>query len=51
MKQNVFDPDFQNQDLDARIVSALERVGAAFRVMLWRQSYPLSLSPIQAQIL
>lgn len=51
MKRSVFELDFQNQDLDSKIVTALERVGAALRVMLWRESYPLSLSPIQAQVL
>ncbi len=51
MKRSVFELDFQNQDLDSKIVTALERVGAALRVMLWRESYPLTLSPIQAQVL
>lgn len=46
-----FSLDKQNQDVDSRIVVALERISAAFRVLLWKESKESSLSPIQIQLL
>lgn len=51
MEKSVFDPAMQNNDLDSKIVVALERVSEAFKVLLWEQSKNLGLSPIQIQIL
>lgn len=41
----------QNQNVESRIVVALERISEAFRVLLWTESKENSLSPIQIQIL
>lgn len=46
-----FDLDFQNQNTDARIVAALERIAQAFRVLLWNESKEYGLSPVQIQLL
>lgn len=49
--QSVFDPNFQNQSIEAKIVVGLERIDESFRVSLWQKSKETSLSPIQMQIL
>ena len=46
-----FNLDWQQENLDGKIVVALERIAEAFRVLLWEQSKNLGLSPIQIQIL
>lgn len=52
MKKNaIFDLDYQNENLEAKIVVGLERIAEAFRVLLWQESKEFSLSPIQIQIL
>ncbi len=51
MGKSPFDLKHQNEDIDSRIVAAMERVSQAFRVLLWNESKELSLSPIQIQIL
>ena len=51
MNDSVFDPQFQNQSIEARIVVALERISESFRVLLWKESKEIKLSPIQIQIL
>lgn len=38
-------------DLNQKIVSSLERISQAFRVLLWNESKQYGLSPIQIQIL
>lgn len=48
---SVFDPSFQHEDVDAKIVASLERLGQAFRVLLRERAREHSLSPIQAQFL
>jgi DNA-binding MarR family transcriptional regulator len=48
---NSFDPVYQNQHIENKIIVALERVGEAFRVLLWQQGQVLKLSPIQIRIL
>lgn len=40
-----------NTGLDKQILSALERLSEAFRVLLWEQSKATGLSPIQIQFL
>ncbi len=44
-----FDPITQN--LDAKLIVALERLSEAFRVALWQEAKELGVSPIQIQIL
>ncbi len=51
MKNSVFDPEAQSANVDYKIVTALERLSEAFRVLLWNEAKELSLSPIQIQIL
>lgn len=51
MSKSDFDLNFQNRNIDGRIVAALERISQAFRVLLWQESKDFSLSPIQIQVL
>ena len=51
MEYSSFNLTEQNQNVESRIVVALERISEAFRVLLWNQSKEYSLSPIQIQIL
>jgi len=51
MKHSSFNLNEQNQNIESRIVVALERISEAFRVLLWNESKENSLSPIQIQIL
>lgn len=51
MAKSVFDPKFQIEDIDSKIVVALERISEAFRVGLWSESKQNGLSPIQIQLL
>ena len=46
-----FNLEWQQQNLDGKIVVALERISEAFRVLLWEQSKSMGLSPIQIQIM
>ncbi len=46
-----FNLDRQNNEIDSKIVVALERLSGAFRVLLWNESKQNALSPIQIQIL
>jgi len=46
-----FDLNHQNNNVDSRIIAALERIAQAFRVLLWNESKEYSLSPIQLQVL
>ncbi len=51
MNKPSFHLNEQNQNIESRIVVALERISEAFRVLLWIESKENSLSPIQIQIL
>jgi DNA-binding MarR family transcriptional regulator len=51
MNKSDFDLEFQNQNIESKIVAALERISQAFRVLLWQESKYFSLSPIQVQVL
>jgi DNA-binding MarR family transcriptional regulator len=51
MEESIFNPASQIGRLDFKIVAALERLGEAFRVLLWNEAKELNLSPIQIQIL
>ena len=46
-----FDLSHQQNDLDSKIVVALEKMAEVFRVLLWNEAKELKLSPIQLQIL
>lgn len=48
---NSFDPSNQVENLESKIVVALERISEAFRVLLWEESKKMGISPIQIQIL
>ena len=48
---SLFDPSAQHDDVDARIVAALERLSQVFRVRLGEEARQRNLSPIQAQLL
>lgn len=47
----IFDPAYQSDSVDGKIVAALERIYESFRTMLWQESRESGLSPIQMQIL
>lgn len=49
--KSVFDPGYQQNDVDSKIVASLERLSSVFRVMLWQENRRHGLSPIQVQIL
>jgi DNA-binding MarR family transcriptional regulator len=51
MSKSPFDLKHQNENIDSRIIAAMERISQAFRVLLWNESKELALSPIQIQIL
>jgi len=51
MASSVFDPQKQVFDTTAKIVLGLERLGAAYRTLLWEHSKVKGLSPIQIQFL
>lgn len=46
-----FDPNYQNQHIESKIVVALERISEAFKVLLWQKGKENSLTPLQLQIL
>lgn len=50
-QQSPFDLNTQNKNVDSRIVAAFERIGQAFKTLLWNESKQHALSPIQIQIL
>jgi DNA-binding MarR family transcriptional regulator len=49
--KSVFDPRTQHDDVDSKIVAALERLSQAFRSLLWEEVKQHELSPIQGQFL
>lgn len=46
-----FNPEYQHQKLESKIIASLDRIAHAFRVLLWQESKKYELSPIQIQIL
>ncbi|GGH38688.1 MarR family transcriptional regulator [Mangrovimonas yunxiaonensis] len=46
-----FNTKQQEENLNSKIVVALERISEAFRVLLWNESKETALSPIQIQLL
>ncbi len=51
MGKSPFDLTHQNENIDSRIIAAMERISQAYRVLLWNESKEFSLSPIQIQVL
>lgn len=51
MNPSDFDLTYQNQSTESKIVTSLERISQAFRVLLWQESKEHSLTPIQVQVL
>lgn len=51
MSKSDFDLNYQNQNIESKIVASFERISQSFRVLLWKESKAFSLSPIQIQIL
>lgn len=49
--KSIFNLKYQHNDLDAKLVLALERISHVFRILLWEQTKQYNLSPIQTQIL
>lgn len=49
--KSIFNHKYQHNDLDAKLVLALERISQVLRVLLWEQTKQYNLSPIQTQIL
>ncbi|WP_411030254.1 MarR family winged helix-turn-helix transcriptional regulator [Spongiimicrobium sp. 3-5] len=46
-----FNPEYQNNHVEGKIVVALERISEAFRVLLWQEGKKNGLTPIQLQLL
>jgi DNA-binding MarR family transcriptional regulator len=51
MEQSVFNLTSQNNQIEYRIVAALERLSEVFRVLLWNEAKILNISTIQIQVL
>ncbi len=51
MNKSIFNIQSQQEDVQSKIVIALERISEAFRVLLWEHAKTIGLSPIQIQIL
>ena len=51
MNKSIFDLATQQNNVDFKIIVALERISESFRVLLWEEAKKFSLSPIQIQIL
>ena len=50
-KTSIFNPEQQAGNLSSKVVAALERLSATFRVLLWNEAKQHGLSPIQVQLL
>jgi len=48
---SVFHLPSQHEDVDAKLVAGLERLGQVFRVLLWDRAHEHGLSPVQARVL
>jgi len=51
LSMDTFDPDYQNQNIEGKIVVALERISEAFKVLLWQKGKENGLTPLQLQVL
>jgi len=50
-KDSIFHYDYQQKDIDAKIIAGIERISEIMRILLWRESFKNSLNPTQIQIL
>jgi len=48
---DTFDPNYQSDNIEGKIVVALERISEAFRVLLWKEGKENALTPLQLQLL
>ena len=48
---SIFNLINQNENLDSKLVSGLERISQVFRILLWEKAKEYKLSPIQIQLL
>lgn len=51
MEKTPFNPKYQINNIEGKIITALERISESFRVLLWNEGKQHGLSPIQVQIL
>ena len=51
MNDSAFNLEYQNQQLDSKIVIALERIAEVIKSLQWSVAKELQLSPIQIQVL
>jgi len=51
MADSPFNLEYQSRSTEGRIIAGLDKIGQAFRVLLWHEGKDLSLSPLQIQIL
>ena len=49
--ENIFDLSFQQNDLDGKLIVALNKLAQVLRLLLWETSNRLRLSPLQIQLL
>lgn len=49
--ESLFDPSRQHQEVESKIIAALERLSQVFRFLLWEKAKTQKLSPIQIQFL
>ncbi|UNY97731.1 MarR family transcriptional regulator [Zhouia spongiae] len=51
MKKNVFNPEYQQEDISGKIVFGLGRISEVYKALLWDKAKVAGLSPIQIQLL
>lgn len=49
--ENIFDLSYQQNDLDSKLIVALNKLSQVLRLLLWDKSNQLRLSPLQIQLL
>ncbi len=50
-KNSIFNLDYQQKDIDAKIIAGIERISEIMRILIWRESLKNSLNPTQIRIL
>jgi len=51
LSNSPFDPDFQHDEVRAKLVASVEKVNQGFRSLLWQEATSHGLSPIQIQLI
>ncbi|GAB5400606.1 MAG: MarR family winged helix-turn-helix transcriptional regulator [Aureisphaera sp.] len=51
MKDSIFNPEQQQQDMSSKIIAGFDRISEVFKVLLWEKAKRIGLSPIQIRIL